>query len=103
MLPLLSGRDLQKRVAVSKTYGNLKLSPYRLVWDLCILCCQVRGCVCDGEPSSSAAACIQIMVEVSKTWMQGIKSNQQESTLTSKIWKHDYASLEYQVFYCFQS
>lgn len=92
-----------KMCSLSKTYGNVKLNPYRLAWDLCSLCCQVRGCVCDGEPSSSAAASVQIMVEVSKTWMQGIKPNWPESTLTSEIWKPYYASPEYQAFYCFQN
>lgn len=55
MLPLLPGRDLRKCVVVSKTCGNDKPSPFRLVWDLCSLSGQVRRGVCDGEPSSSVA------------------------------------------------
>jgi len=43
MLLLLSGRDLQKCVVVCKTYGNVKLSLFRLAWDLSSLCGQVGG------------------------------------------------------------
>lgn len=91
MLLLLSGRDLRKCVVVIKTYGYVKLSPFRLVWDLCSLCGQVKG-VCVTESHHPVQ---QIMVKVSKTWKQGIKSNWQELTLlTGEIWKKDY---------CFQS
>lgn len=46
MLLLLSGSDLQNCIVVSKTYRNVKLSPFRLVWDHCSSCGQVRVCVC---------------------------------------------------------
>lgn len=65
--------------------------------------CEVKSCVCDREPPFNvAASTVQIMVRVSKMWKQGIKSNCQKSTLTSETWKNNYASPEYQAFYCFQ-
>lgn len=67
--------------------------------------CEVKCCVCDREPPLYvAASTVQIMVRVSKMWKQGRKSGvrSQESTLTSETWKNNYASPEYQAFYCFQ-